>query len=150
MRVLVTGCFDIIHPGHIYLFQKAAEMGEVYVIVARDSTIEKWKHQCPVIPEEQRLEVVKAIRYVTYATLGNENKDFMKKALELQPDLILLGPNQKIGIGTLKQQLLQHNAPHIKVKRLEELFTKFPLKSSSEIKQKIIAQNSIQGDCEEN
>ena len=140
MRVLVTGCFDIIHPGHIYLFKKAAELGEVYVILARDSTIKKWKKQSPTIPEEQRLEVVQAIKYVKFATLGNENNNFMKKALNLKPDIIFLGPNQKISIEKLQHQLEINQATHIQIKRLETLFAQFPLTSSSEIKQHIIQQ----------
>ena len=140
MRVLVTGCFDLIHPGHIYLFQKAAELGDVYVILARDSTIKKWKNQVPTIPELQRLEVVQAIKYVKFATLGNENNNFMEKALNLKPDIILLGPNQKISIDKLRHQLEINQATHIQIKRLETLFTQFPLKSSSEIKQHIIEQ----------
>ncbi|MHA1619340.1 MAG: adenylyltransferase/cytidyltransferase family protein [Promethearchaeota archaeon] len=140
MRVLVTGCFDIIHPGHIYLFKKAAEIGEVYVILARDSTIKKWKKQVPAIPELQRLEVVQSIKYVKFATLGNENNNFMRKALDLNPDLILLGPNQKISEEKLRQKLEINQASHIQIKRCETLFTQFPLKSSSEIKQRIIQQ----------
>lgn len=138
MRVLVAGCFDILHPGHIFLFQEAAKLGEVYVIVARDSTIEKWKKQKPVIPEKQRLEMIKAIKYVSYATLGNENNNFLARALSLEPDLILLGPNQKISISKLKELLMENNAEHIQIKRLETLYTKFPLHSSTLIKKRII------------
>lgn len=140
MRVLVTGCFDIIHPGHIHLFQKAAEMGEVVVIVARDSTIKKWKGKSPAVPELQRLEVVKAIKYVSDAVLGNEKNNFMAKALGLHPDIILLGPNQKISEEKLAALLKKNNAENIQIHRLSTLFTDFPLKSSSEIKQRIIDQ----------
>ena len=96
MRVLITGCFDILHPGHLYLMKEGAKMGEVYVIVARDETIKKYKKKLPTIPENQRLEVVRSIKYVTYATLGNPLNDYLKKALSLKPDIILLGPNQRI------------------------------------------------------
>ena len=140
MRVLITGCFDIIHPGHLKLFKEGAKLGEVYVIIARDATINQYKKSHPIIPEEQRLEVVRALKYVTYATLGNpsnQNSDFLKKALSLKPDIILLGPNQRISIEELKQKLMQHGAEHIQVKRLEELDTTFELNSSFKIKQKI-------------
>ena len=45
MRILITGCFDILHPGHLFLMHEAANMGDLYVIIARDSTIAKYKHQ---------------------------------------------------------------------------------------------------------
>jgi FAD synthetase len=137
MRVLITGCFDILHPGHIYLLKEGAKMGEVYVIVARDETIKKYKKKLPTIPENQRLEVIRAIKYVTYATLGNPNNNYLEKAISLKPDLILLGANQRISIENLKRDLQINNASHIKVSRLDSLSDKYELNSSSKIKSKI-------------
>ncbi|UYP47962.1 FAD synthase [Candidatus Lokiarchaeum ossiferum] len=141
MRVLITGCFDIIHPGHIFLLKEGAKLGEVYVIVARDSTIKKYKKKNPTIPEEQRLAVIQAIKYVTFAQLGNENNNFIRKALDLEPNIILLGPNQRIHIDSLEQMLQKNNASHIQVRRLEQFYTDYPLTSSSAIKKKIIDYN---------
>ena len=42
-RVLVTGVFDIIHPGHLFLFEKAAELGDVIAIVAADENAKKFR-----------------------------------------------------------------------------------------------------------
>jgi FAD synthetase len=136
-RILVTGSFDIIHPGHIYLFKEAAKLGEVYVIVARDSTILRIKKQKPILPEDERLEIIQAIKYVKFATLGNEGTDFLEKPIELKPDIILLGPNQKIEIEDLKQQLENRGHPEIEVRRLTDLFDQYELTSSSAIKEKI-------------
>ena len=137
MRVLITGCFDILHPGHLFFMQKAAEMGDVYVIVARDSTITKYKKKPPIIPEQQRLMMVKSIKYVKEAILGNENNNYIKKALGLRPDIILLGPNQRISVGKLLEELTKHDASHIEVQRITTLFEDFDLNSSSKIKKKI-------------
>ncbi|MEM4647670.1 MAG: DUF357 domain-containing protein, partial [Candidatus Nezhaarchaeales archaeon] len=84
-RVMVAGVFDIIHPGHIYLISKAAELGDVVVVVARDSTVERLKGRRPVVPEDQRLEVVKNIKGVSEAVLGNEGEDMLKIVEELKP-----------------------------------------------------------------
>ncbi len=137
-RVLVTGSFDIIHPGHIFLINEAAKMGDVYIIVARDSTIKTYKGQVPIVPEDQRLEVVKALKNVQDAILGNKGKNFMNRALSLNPDIILLGPNQRISIENLNSLLKEFKAEHIQVKRLEKFYDKFELNSSTAIKQKII------------
>lgn len=137
MRVLITGCFDLIHPGHLYFMEQAAKFGEVYVIVARDSTISKFKQNPPVIPETQRLAVVQAIKFVKEAVLGNENNNYLQKALQLHPDLILLGPNQRISVNKLQIELEEHGAGHIKVKRIQEFNDDFDLNSSSKIKEKI-------------
>ncbi len=136
-RVLVTGSFDIIHPGHIFLLQEAAKIGEVYVIVARDSTITRIKKQPPILPEAERLAIIQAIKYVEFATLGNEGPDYIAKVIELAPEIILLGPNQKIDPETLKQQLTERDHPEIEVQRLNQLCEDYELNSSSAIKEKI-------------
>jgi FAD synthetase len=136
-RILVMGSFDIIHPGHIFLLKEAAKLGDVYVIVGRDSTITRVKKQPPILPENERLELIQAIRYVKFATLGNEGTDFLAKPLELKPDIILLGPNQNVDPEKLKQQLVERNHPEIQVFRLEDLYQKYELSSSSAIKEKI-------------
>jgi FAD synthetase len=137
-RVLVTGVFDILHPGHLYLFREAAKLGEVYVIVARDSTVLRFKKRMPIIPEQQRLEMVQSLKIVTYATLGNEGTQYMEKALELNPDIILLGPNQNLKITELQAQLKTNHRENIQVKQLTTFYDKCPLPSSSAIREKII------------
>lgn len=118
-RVIVTGGFEIIHPGHIYLFKKAWELGEVYVIVARDNNFEKFKKRKPVIPETQRREVVEGIKYVSKAILGDE-KDLYKPILEIKPDIILLGPDQWIEPDSLKKELEKRGLVNVKVLKLRE------------------------------
>ncbi len=140
MRILVTGCFDIIHPGHIHLLKEAAKLGEVFVIVARDSTIKRYKKEKPIIPEQQRLEVIKSIKYVSDAVLGTEgNGDhgYLQFALTLKPDIIFLGPNQRTSVNYLKEGLKEYHSDHIQVRRLEKIYDKFELNSSTAIKEKI-------------
>ncbi len=140
MRVLVTGCFDILHPGHIHLLKEAAKLGEVFVIIARDSTIERYKKVKPIIPEQQRLDVIKSIKYVSDAVLGTEaNGDhgYLQFALTLKPDIIFLGPNQRTSVSYLKKGLEECHSEHVQVKRLEKIYDKFELNSSSAIKEKI-------------
>ncbi len=136
-KILVTGCFDIIHPGHLFLIRQAAKRGEVYVIVARDSTTQTHKKEAPIVPEAQRLEVVRGLQHVKKAVLGNEGKNFMKKALSLDPDVILLGPNQRISTNNLYKLLESYGASDVEVERLDEMYDKFELNSSSAIKRKI-------------
>ena len=62
MKVMATGTFDILHPGHVLFLQKAKELGGedavLAVVIARDSTVEQRK-RIPIIPQEQRLEMIK-------------------------------------------------------------------------------------------
>jgi len=102
-RVVATGTFDIIHPGHIRFLEEAKKLGdELIVIVAREKNV---KHKPkPVIPEEQRRRVVEAIKYVDKAILGDEN-DIFKPIIELKPDVIALGFNQHFSEDWLREEL---------------------------------------------
>ncbi len=102
-RVVATGTFDIIHPGHITFLREAKKLGdELIVIVAREKNV---KHKPkPVVPEEQRRKVVEAIKYVDRAILGDE-EDIFKPIMELKPDVIVLGHDQHFDEGWLKEEL---------------------------------------------
>ncbi|MFX0032287.1 MAG: adenylyltransferase/cytidyltransferase family protein [Candidatus Hodarchaeota archaeon] len=136
-KVLIAGTFDIIHPGHIFLINEAAKMGDVYVIVATDKNRKLYSGEAPVIPEQQRLEVVRSIKNVREARLGRHDNDTLKTVEEINPDIILLGPDQKYDILTLKKGLKEKGLNHIKVQRLETYYDKYDLHSSSLIKKKI-------------
>jgi FAD synthetase len=135
-RVLVAGTFDIIHPGHIYLFKKASELGEVIVVVARDSSVERFKGRPPVIPEKQRLEVVSSIKYVNKAVLGYEGGDILKIVEEIKPDIILLGPDQPFKEDDIKKDL-EKRGLKIEIKRVEQ-YIECSLCSTSKIIKRVI------------
>lgn len=137
-RVLIAGTFDIIHPGHIYLINEAAKLGDVYVIIATDKNRELYSGEAPIVSEEQRLEVIKSIKKVKDAKIGRHDNDTLKTVEEIQADIVLLGPNQKYSIDTLKKALIKKGLNHIEVKRLNTYYDKYELNSSSSIKKKII------------
>ncbi len=137
-KVLVSGTFDILHPGHIFLINEAAKLGEVYVIVATDKNREKFSGKLPIIPEEQRLEVIRNLKKVKEAKLGRKDNNILLTISEINPDIILLGPDQKFDINILKEALKKNGLDHIEVKRLNKYYDKYELHSSSLIKRKII------------
>ncbi|MFX1277160.1 MAG: adenylyltransferase/cytidyltransferase family protein [Promethearchaeota archaeon] len=137
-KVLVAGTFDILHPGHIYLINEAAKMGDVYVVVATDKNREKYSGEIPIIPEAQRLEVIKNIKNVKDAILGRHDNDTLKTVEEINPDIVLLGPDQKFSAEKLSNALKMKGLGHIEVKRLKTYYDKYKLHSSSSIKKKII------------
>ena len=140
-KVLIAGTFDLIHPGHIYLINEAAKLGDVYVIVATDKNRELYSGEAPIIPEEQRLAVIKSIKNVKDAKLGRHDNDTLKTVEEIAPDIVLLGPNQKYSIETLKKGLIDIGLNKVEVKRLKTYYEKDELHSSSLIKQKIIEKS---------
>lgn len=135
-KVLVGGTFDLIHSGHIYFLKRASELGRVIVVVARDSTVKKLKGRPPIIPETQRLEVIREIKYVSEAYLGNEG-DPLKIVEKLRPDIILLGPDQNMDEEWLKREL-ERRGLEIEVKRLNEVYNEQPLCKTSSIIREII------------
>lgn len=137
-RVLVAGTFDLIHAGHIYLINEAAKLGDVYVVVATDKNRELFSGERPTIPQEQRLEIIKNLKNVKDARSGRNDNDTLKTVEEINPDIILLGPDQKYSVEILKKGLKEKGLNHIEVRRLEIYYDKYELHSSSLIKQKII------------
>ena len=140
-KILVAGTFDLIHPGHIFLINEAAKLGDVYVVVATDHNRKLYSGEYPIIPQEQRLEVVKNIANVKEARLGRSDNNTLKTVEEINPDMILLGPDQKYDISALKQGLKELGLEKIEIRRLDTYFDKFPLHSSRLIKKKIIERN---------
>ncbi len=120
VRVVATGTFDIIHPGHIRFLEEAKKLGdELIVIVAREKNV---RHKPkPIIPEEQRRRVVEALKPVDRAILGDEH-DMFKPIIELKPDIIVLGYDQHFDEKKLEEELRKRglNTKVVRIKVKEE------------------------------
>ncbi|MDO8056446.1 MAG: adenylyltransferase/cytidyltransferase family protein [Candidatus Hermodarchaeota archaeon] len=137
-RIVIAGTFDILHPGHVFLISEAAKLGEVIVVVARDENVVHAKCHPVIVPEQQRLFMVQALKGVSEAILGNPGRDFLAIIEELQPDILLLGPNQNMPIDHVQEELA-HRGLKTRVMRLERLFDEYPLNSTSKIIKKAFA-----------
>ncbi|MGC8656030.1 MAG: adenylyltransferase/cytidyltransferase family protein [Thermoplasmata archaeon] len=94
VRVMATGVFDILHPGHLHFLREAKKMGdELVVVVARDSVAEKMKRK-PFIPENIRLAMVSSLKPVDLAILGVEGNIYDILNL-VRPDILALGYDQE-------------------------------------------------------
>jgi len=131
-KVVVAGTFDIIHPGHIEFLSKAAEYGELYVIVARDVNIPKDKGREPIFPEESRRLIVDSLKPVKKAVLGDE-KDYLKPILEIKPDVVVLGPDQRVDEKRLKEELRARGLSNVEVVRVRERVSSFKPSSSTQV-----------------
>ena len=63
-KVFVSGCFDLLHSGHIEFFKQASSYGDLYVGIGSDDTYFEYKHRKPMFPQDERLFMVKSIKYV--------------------------------------------------------------------------------------
>ena len=116
-KVFVTGCFDLLHSGHIEFFRQAAEYGDVYVGLGSDRTVAAYKHHNPVFPEQERLFMVKSIRYVTDAFInqGLGVIDFLPTLDLVQPDYFVV--NAEGGSDEKRAICRERGIQYIELKR---------------------------------
>ena len=89
-RVLVTGCYDWVHSGHVRFFEEVSTHGDLYVVVGHDANLRLLKGAGhPLFPQEERRYVVSAVRYVTQALIstGQGWLDAEPEILRLKPDI---------------------------------------------------------------
>lgn len=91
-KVFVSGCYDLLHSGHIEFFRQAAQYGDLYVGIGSDETILHYKNHKTLYPEKERLFMVKAIRYVKDAFIndGDGVMDFVGTVDRLKPDVFVV------------------------------------------------------------
>jgi len=133
-RVLATGVFNILHPGHILFLKEAKKLGdELVVIVSSDKIASKAKKGF-ILPEAQRAEVVSALKFVDKVFIG-DGTDKTKLLPVIKPDVIAIGHDQNIDEFSLREELVALGiaAKIIRIKpKLEGSFA-----SSSKIAEKI-------------
>lgn len=91
-KVFVSGCYDMLHSGHVAFFKEASRYGDLYVGIGSDKTIEDLKNRKTVYSEKERLYMVKAIRYVTdaYINSGSGMLDFLETLDIVKPDIFVV------------------------------------------------------------
>ena len=94
IKTIVFGTFDILHKGHLFLFNKAKKKGDfLTVVVARDETVKKIKGKKPLKNEKQRLNEIKLAKIADKVILGNKD-NYYKVLIKEKPDIICLGYDQ--------------------------------------------------------
>lgn len=91
-KVFVSGCYDLLHSGHVEFFRQAAQYGDLYVGIGSDETILHYKNHKTVYSEQERLFMVKSIRYVkeAYINAGSGVLDFLPTLDIVKPDILLV------------------------------------------------------------
>jgi len=100
--VLGTGCFDILHTGHIYFLEEASRQGDILIVgINSDRSIKVMKGQDrPIFNEDQRLRLIAAFRCVDYVFVYDDvtAKDCI---LNLRPDVFAMGEES---VGTYSDE----------------------------------------------
>ena len=91
-KVFVSGCYDLLHSGHVEFFRQASQYGDLYVGIGSDKTIEALKGHKTMYSEQERLFMVRAIRYVkeAYINQGDGYLDFLPTLDLVHPDCLVV------------------------------------------------------------
>lgn len=90
-----TGVFDMFHVGHLNILRRAKEQCDYLIVgVSTDELVQKYKHKNPIIPFEERKEIVKAIEYVDQV-VEQEDRDKFKAWEKLKFDVMFVGDDWK-------------------------------------------------------
>ena len=105
-KVFVSGCYDLLHSGHVEFFRQASQYGDLYVGIGSDQTILGYNHHKTFYPEQERLFMVKSIKYVkdAYINAGDGIMDFVPTIDIVKPDIFVVNAD---GSSETKRQFCQ-------------------------------------------
>ena len=88
-KVLVSGCFDLLHSGHVEFFRQASQYGDLFVRLGSDANIQQLKHHRTMYSDTERVFMVQSIKYVHNAELsaGRGEFDFLEDMKLIKPDI---------------------------------------------------------------
>jgi len=91
-KVFVSGCFDMLHSGHIHFLERAAKYGDVYLALGSDRTLLDLKGRAPVTTERERQYMLEAVRYVKRCIIsrGSGIMDFKNELKRVKPDIFIV------------------------------------------------------------
>lgn len=105
-KVFVSGCFDMLHSGHVRFLEEAASYGELYVGVGSDETIKELKGRYPLNTQAERKYMLEALKHVkaSFVNRGSGMMDFVEEMKQLRPDVFVVNDE---GNTLSKQKLCQ-------------------------------------------
>ena len=91
MTIYTVGTFDLLHVGHLALLEYCKTLGDIVAVgVASDEVVNSYKPNVPIIPLEQRMEMLKALGCVDIVRPYYE-LEYVSGCKELNPDIFIIG-----------------------------------------------------------
>lgn len=135
MIVYTVGTFDLLHVGHLALLEYCKSLGNILAVgVASDRVVNSYKPNVPVIPLEQRMEMLRALRCVDIVR-PYDDLEYVSGCIELNADIFVIGEdwgNKPHNLAV--ESYLKSEGKQIKQVRYN------PRTSSSTIKRNVRAQ----------
>lgn len=132
-KIFVSGCYDIIHAGHLQFFEEAKALGDhLTVSFASEDVLWHHKQRRPSIPDEHKKAVLEGLRMIDEVVIGTDNDtglDFKSYFIEAKPDVLVVTEDDQY--GELKRALCEQVGAKYVV--LEKTPPKFAPVSSSGI-----------------
>lgn len=143
-KVFVSGCYDLLHSGHVEFFKQASQYGELYVGIGSDVTYQEYKHRKPMFPQEERLFMVKNVRYVkdAYINEGHGVIDFIPTLDLVKPDVFVV--NAEGGSEEKRRLCAERGIEYIELERTPA--KGLQARSSSSLKQALSSSSSTDED----
>ena len=112
--VFTNGCFDLIHIGHVRSLKEAKKLGDVLVVgLNSDRSVSLIKPRRPIIPQDQRAEILASLNMIDYVSLFDEETPYELIKL-IQPDVLVKGGDWEkedvVGVDIAKET---HSIPYI-------------------------------------
>ena len=136
MIVYTVGTFDLLHVGHLALLEYCKTLGDKLVVgVASDEVVASYKRNVPVIPLNQRMEMLKALRCVD-DVVSYDKLEYVTNCKELDVDIFVIGED----LGDKLHNIAVEKYLKSKGKKIVQVNYN-PQTSSTKIKQNVIAQS---------
>ncbi|WP_158971183.1 adenylyltransferase/cytidyltransferase family protein [Paraglaciecola sp. L3A3] len=137
MLVYTVGTFDLLHVGHLALLEYCRSLGNSLAVgVASDRVVNSYKPNVPVIPLEQRMEMLKALSCVDIVRPYDE-LEYVSGCIELNADIFVIGEDW----GNQPHNLAVESYLKLAGKQIEKVLYN-PRTSSTTIKQNVMAQSN--------
>lgn len=113
-KVFVSGCFDLLHSGHVAFLREAAQFGDLHVCIGSDKTVNQLKGRAPINTQQERKFMVESLKFVSQCRInsGSGMLDFEAELNDIHPDIFVVNED---GHTPQKEQLCKVKGIEYKV-----------------------------------
>lgn len=134
-KVFVSGCFDVLHSGHVRFFEEASQYGDLYVSIGSDKTVFELKNRPTLYNEQERLYMVSSLKFVyrAFVASGSGKLDFENEIRQIKPDIFFVNED---GHSDEKQKFVESLGIRYVVSK-RQAKENLPIRSTTSIRQSI-------------